>query len=112
MDSPPFKLPPADSLPGQEATLQEIIRFASTVDPTAHFRDQWGAEYTDNVSSLWGRCVQLYKAGAPASGTPEELLMCLTYDCVLGPYLGVPEPHKLSFLRWLIEGIQRGLEGE
>jgi hypothetical protein len=33
-----------------------------------------------------------FEAGAAATGGPYELLICLTYDCVLGPYLGVPEP--------------------
>ena len=39
-----------------------------------------------------------------------ELLMCLQYDIVLGPALGVPDPHKLEFLRWLAKGIRNEVE--
>ena len=106
-----WKLPTPDSLPGAEASFEEIVRFARATDPTAHFHVLWRENYQANVEALWHRCVQSYKAGAAATGAPDELLMCLSYDVVLGPHLGVPEPQKLSFLRWLVEGIRRGLWG-
>ncbi len=105
-----FMLPSLEALPGTDATLPQIIRFAQSVDPTALFRERWGENYQRNVAALWDRCVQSYKAGVTASEPPDELLMCLTYDVVLGPYLGVPEPHKLPFLLWLIDGVRRGLQ--
>ena len=102
-------MPSPGTLPGPAATLEEIIRFAHSVDPTAHFRDRWGADYTTNIQALWGACVESFKAGAPTAAPPDELLMCLTYDVVLGPYLGVPDPHKLPFLRWLLDGTRKSL---
>ena len=105
----PFRLPSPETLPDTDATLEQIIRFAQSVDPTAYFQDRWGKGYRTNVQALWSRCVQSYKAGAVAAGPPDELLMCLTYDVVLGPSLGVPDPHKLHFLRWLLDGVRRGL---
>ncbi len=105
-----LRLPSPEALPETDAALEEVIRFAHSVDPTAHFHDRWGDEYKTNVQTLWHRCVQSYKAGAAATGAADELLMCLTYDVVLGPYLGVPDPHKLPFLRWLIAGVRRGLQ--
>ncbi len=104
-----FKLPTLEDLPGTDATLTQIIGFARSADPTALFHERWGDNYRRNVAALWDRCVQAYKAGVEAQGPAEELLMCLTYDVVLGPYLGVPEPHKQPVLLWLIEGIRRGL---
>jgi hypothetical protein len=68
-----------------------------------------GEDYTSSVRSLWERCVQAYKNDDAAPEAVDELLMCFAYDVVLGPYLGVPEPHKLAFLHWLIDGIRRGL---
>ncbi len=105
-----FTLPKLEALPGTDATLPQIIRFAQSVDPTALFRDRWGKVYQQNVAALWEHCVQSYKAGVEAPGSAEELLMCLTYDVVLGPYLGVPEPHKRPFLVWIIEGVRRNLQ--
>jgi hypothetical protein len=105
---PPSKTPSSEALPGADATLEQIIRFARSVDPVEHFRDRWGDEYETKVRALWEGCVESYKAGVPASAQPDELTMCLSYDLALGPYLGVPEPHKLPFLRWLIEGIRVG----
>ncbi len=81
------------------------------MDPTAYFQDRWGEEYRKNVQNLWHRCVQSYKAGVAAKGAADELLLCLTYDVILGPYLGVPDPHKLLFLRWLIDGVRQSLLG-
>ena len=66
----------------------------------------WGDDYASRARELWNRCVEAHKAGVPPPAPPEELMMCLDYDLALGPYLGVPEPNKLHFLRWLIEGIR------
>jgi|WetSurMetagenome_2_1015567.scaffolds.fasta_scaffold72395_3 hypothetical protein len=106
----PFKLPMPDALPGANATLEQIRRFAHFNDPTAHFQRCWGDEYKKNAQSLWRQCIQSYKAGSPPGGTSEELLMCLTYDIVISPYLGVPDSNNLPFLRWLLEGIRLKLE--
>ena len=108
----PLKLPYPESLPGTDATLEESIRFARASDPTQHFRDKWGTEYASHVRALWGRSVEAYLAGAKPPGGADESLMCLAYDIVLGPYLGVPEPHKLLFLRWLIEAMRTDLRAE
>jgi hypothetical protein len=35
---PPLVLPSADRFPSAGSTLEEIVRFACAVDPTAHFR--------------------------------------------------------------------------
>lgn len=103
----PWKMPTPETLPGENATLEDIIRFAHSVDPTMHFRDRWGEDYPTNVRDLWERSVESFKAGAATTAMPDELLMCLTYDVVLGPYLGVPDPHKLPFLRWLLDGVRK-----
>jgi hypothetical protein len=81
--------------------------FACAVDPTVHFRARWGESYKANLEALWRRCVESYLAGDPAPSPADELLMCLAYDVILGPSLGVPGPHKLPFLRWLIAGVRR-----
>ena len=104
-------LPAASALPGTDATLQQIIRFAQSVDPTAQFRLRWGENYQTKVRFLWDQCVQSYNAGEEPQESVDELLMCLAYDVVLGPYLGVPEPHKRPFLLWLIDGVRKGLQG-
>jgi len=109
-DAPsPLSLPSLEALPKADATLEQVIAFAHSVDPTAHFQELWREDYRTNIQSLWERCVQSYKAGVAAPAPPAELLMCLTYDVVLGPYLGVPDPHKLLFLRWLLDGVRDGL---
>jgi hypothetical protein len=110
LDTPAsWKLPQLEALPGADATLGEIIRFANSTDPTALFHNRWGRDYQTNVQGLWHRCFESFKAGTAAPASPDELLMCLTYDVVLGPYLGVPDPHKLPFLRWLIDALRKNL---
>ena len=104
---PPLVLPSADRFPPAGSTLEEIVRFARAVDPTVHFRARWGDSYKPNLEALWRRCVESYLAGDPEPGPADELLMCLAYDVILGPSLGVPGPHKLPFLRWLIAGVRR-----
>ena len=83
--SSPLRLPSLKDLPGKGATLKELIRFACSVDPTAHFQARGGKEYQTSVQALWHRCVQDYKQRIPAAGAVDELLMCLAYDVVLGP---------------------------
>jgi hypothetical protein len=107
----PTWLPSPEALPGADATLEQIIRFAHAADPTADFQARWGEAYKTNVQALWERCVRAYMTGVAATDAADELIMCLTYDIVLGPCLGVPDPHKLPFLRWLIDGIWQGLRG-
>jgi len=84
-----------------------MIRFADAYNPSPHFQKKWGENYQSNLGSLWERFVQAYKSGAVTPGSPDEMLMCFAYDIVLGPHLGVPEPHKVMFLRWLIDGIRQ-----
>ena len=106
----PFRLPDPAALPPPGASLQQVIRFADAHDPTLHFRARWGSAYAGEATALWGACVAAFKAGAPPPGSAEDLLMCLAYDCVLGPYMGVPEPHKAQFLDWLLDGLRQRLE--
>ena len=40
-------------------------------------------------------------------GGAKELLLCMGYDVALGPYLGVPETHKVHFYRQLVKAIQQ-----
>jgi hypothetical protein len=105
----PWKMPAPEELPGTDATLERIIRFAQSVDPVTHFRDRWGEEYKTNVRALWERSIESFKAGTAMPAPPDEMLMCLAYDVALGPYLGVPNPHKLPFLRWLLDGVRKSL---
>ncbi len=102
-------MPPAEALPRDRASLREIIHFAWAYDPTEHFLERWGENYKAKVEALWHGCVQSFLAGTPAAGEADELLLCLVYDCVLGPGLGVPESLKEGFLRWLVDGIRRAL---
>ena len=101
--------PTLDWLPESNASLRDLIRFADSYNPAPHFQMKWGADYQSNVSSLWQRFVQEYKRGSIATGPTDELLMCLAYDVVLGAHLGVPEPHKVAFLQWLIDGLRRSM---
>ncbi len=104
----PFGDTPAlESLPARDSSFIELIRFADAYNSAPHFRKRWGDDYQSNVGSLSGRYVQAYKSGALASGPLDELLLCLAHDVAVGPYLGVPEPHTLAFLRWLIDGIRQ-----
>jgi hypothetical protein len=106
---PKPSLPTLETLPQTDASLYQIIRFARSAEPTEYFHDLWGEQYRTKVQALWDRCLQSFKAGTAVEGEPEELLMCLAYDIALGPYLGVPDPHKLFFLRWLIAGMRERL---
>jgi hypothetical protein len=106
---PLLKLPSLESLPTEAASLAEIGKFISTFDPTEYFRERWQEDYVSNISSLHRRCIESYRAGLAATEPADELLMCVTYDFILGPYLGVPEPHKLPFLLWLVNGIRQQL---
>ena len=98
-----------ESLPDNGADLRVMIRFSDSYNPLPHFQSLWGNEYRTRVSELWDRCVRAYKGLEAPPSDVRELLMCLQYDIVLGPALGVPEPHKLSFLHWLIDKIRGSL---
>jgi hypothetical protein len=86
-----------------------MIRFISTFEMplVRQFRERWGEQYTQRVRAHWSECVRRFHCGAAAKGPADELLLCLAYDCVLGPYLGVPEPHKVAFWEWLVAGIRQ-----
>jgi len=103
----PLKMPDPEALPDSQASLRDIIRFASVFDPTAHFQERWGDDYKERAQGLWRQCVESFKAGAPPNVESGELLLCLAYDCSLGPYLAVPEPHKQHFLHWLMDGLRK-----
>jgi hypothetical protein len=107
-----FPLPAPEDLPGPEAALADLVRFARTTDPTTHFRERWGAEYRDRAASLWRACVEAFGAGEEPPAPPDELLLCLCYDVTLGPHLGAPDSRKLAFLHWLVEGLGRSRSAE
>ena len=98
-------MPSHDVVPGKDATLRDFIRFSDTFNPLPHFQEQWGDDYTARVRELWEQCVRAFEDNAATEADIGELLMCLQYDIVLGPALGVPDPHKLRFLRWLTDAI-------
>lgn len=79
-----WRLPPSETLPETDATLEQIIRFAHSVDPTAHFHDRWAEEYRTNAQALWHRCVQSYKAeaaaAAPDAPTAAKLALSLALE--------------------------------
>jgi hypothetical protein len=108
-----FRMPPLESLPNDQVTLAEVVRFIGTFELALirHFQAQWGDEYRSRVQTLWKTCITTFQDGLPAAGRPDDLLMCLVYDCVVGPYLGGPGPQTLKFWLWLIEGVRRQLAG-
>src|SRR5262245_18760542 len=105
----PFQLPPIDSLPPTGTSLQDMIRFVGAFEmPVIRlFQERWGQRYKQRVQACWSDSIRRFKAGGAAEGPADELLLCLAYDCILGPYLGVPEPHKLVFWEWLVEGVRQ-----
>jgi hypothetical protein len=66
--------PSAENLPNTDATLEQIIRFAHSADPTMHFREQWGEEFTTNMQALWHRCIQSFKIGVKGSKKLRPLI--------------------------------------
>lgn len=103
---PVWKVPPPEAMPGPEVTLEEIVRFSRSADPTEYFRARWGDEYKDNARAVWARCAEAYRTGAAQPGDPDELMLCLAHDLVIAPYLAVPESTQLPFLHWLIDGMR------
>ena len=103
------KMPSQKFVPKEDATLSDFIRFSRMFNPFPHFEEIWGDEYTTKVGELWQRCVRSFKEDMMGSANVAELLMCLQYDIALGPYLGVPDTHKVRFLKWLVEGIKSKL---
>ena len=101
----------AKDLPKPNASLKTIIRFSRKNDPLLVFIEKWGDKYKERTEALWNQCVAAYKNQDMMNKSVEELLFCLSYDIALGPYLGVPDPHKLPFLRWLIENIRSTIDG-
>src|SRR3954469_23351917 len=89
--------------------LEGMIRFISTFELPLirQFRDRWGEQYRERLQAHWAECVRRFRSGAAASGPADELLLCLAYECILGPYLGVPESHKREFWAWLVVGIRQ-----
>ena len=105
-----FRMPGLESLPGLDASFRDIGRFLHDHDPTLHFHRIWGHDYQENVRSLWQRLSSAFKDGATAAGQADELLMCMAYDWVLGPHLGMPDSKKQEFLMWLLDAIRHRLE--
>lgn len=102
-------VPNRQDLPDESATLREIIRFSDRFNPLPHFQSLWGDEYKTRVADLWRRCIESFKNNSPPPTDIGELLMCLQFDIVLGPYLPVPDSNKLQFLQWLVNGIRMEL---
>jgi hypothetical protein len=105
-------MPPLEALPAATASLEEIGRFAMLFDRTGHFRERWGERHRPNVDALWKKCVSAYRGDRSATEPADELMLCLAFDWILGPYLGVPEREKLSFLRWLLSQIRGQMSSE
>ncbi len=107
--SQPFRLPEADALPRPDTSLEGMICFISSFELPLirQFRERWGERYAERVRAHWSECVRRFESGAAAEGPADELLLCLAYDCILGPCLGVPERHKLQFWAWLVAGIRQ-----
>jgi hypothetical protein len=87
--SQPFRPPESDSLPPAGTSLEGMIRFISTFELPLirQFRDRWGEQYKQRVQAHWSVCIRRFQSGTAAEGPADELLLCLAYDCILGPYL-------------------------
>ena len=110
-----IELPPARELPPENADLREYIRFADRFNPAIHARQrfddpEWAQAYRQYVSGIWQRFTQQYKDGEPIDADPRELLLCLSYDVAVGPYLGVPESSRTAFYQQLIRAVATQLD--
>lgn len=98
-----------DLFPRSDASLSEIIRFVDSLDPVPKFRKLWGDDYAKTVEILWQRCTRTFSDAGLIDLSPDELILCLKYDCAMAPYLSRPESESLRFYRWFTKQIQKSL---
>ncbi len=101
-------LPQLEDIPS-EIDLSTVKEFIRQFDPTASYRQRWGANYLDNMQTLWNSQIERFQSSLPADVACEDLLMVMTFDYYLGPSLGVPSDRKVDFFAWLCAGMKRGL---
>ena len=104
----PWPLTPSlDDLPNETQPAEYLNVFSDKFNPLPYFRRTWGEDYGENIGEIWRACVESFREnGAPPLCSLEEFLLCLQYDRVLGPALGVPEPDKTPFHYWLVKRIE------
>lgn len=97
-----------EDLPAPQATLAEVIRFASAHDPTLTFQARWGTDYRSLAMELWQCLLEAYQDKRPAveEFSREEMLMGLNYDIAAGAHVQARDPSQ-SFHQWLIQGLRQ-----
>jgi hypothetical protein len=94
------------NLPKTDADLKELIAFCRQNDPSREFEKRWGSEYRERVRELWGASTYAFKSGQPTGYSPDELLMCMAYDVIVAPYIGVPEDISHSYLQTMLRELR------
>lgn len=105
-----LKLPARNEVPGPQATAGQFRDFVQQFDPTAEFRQLWGADFTEHAGTLDEMLTGQLQAGRLVPDAPlPELLMCFCRMWAMAPYLGMDSVE--AFLRnpralWLLDGIR------
>lgn len=81
----------ATALANAEADLGSLIRFVRAHDPTARFREVWGADYQVRLDELLPRTEAAVSQPGPFTGSANELLLSMAHLVAAAPYLGLPE---------------------
>lgn len=99
---------PLDELPGPQADLHDLVRFAAAHDPTPEFQAEWGAAYAARARELWESHRAVFVSGAPLpdGDSIRELLLCMNYQIAAAPYLPVSADEVKALCHWLVGGMR------
>ncbi len=86
-------------------SYHDVKKLISNYDQVAYFKDLWGDNYYKNIEDSWENHISKFKNDEDITVNWRELVLVITFDYYLGPYVGLPEKVKLKFYNWIITEI-------
>lgn len=98
--------PNINDIPDLRESFHEVSAFINRFDQVPYFQALWSDSYYGNIEAHWEHHIQSFKDGAPPSEGWRVLVLIITFDYYLGPYVGLPGSVKKKFYQWLLDEIK------
>lgn len=82
-------------LPASGASLEAILGSSRAANVSVRYRERWGPEQYKARGADAATCNRRFRDGMAATGSSDELLLCLDHDITVAAYLNMPRSFSL-----------------
>jgi len=98
--------PSFEDIPSELESYHSIKRFIDKFDQLESISLSLGDNYRTHLNNNWKNAIDKFKSNQEIAYPWQELIMILSYDYYLGPYIGLPESEKIKFYTKILDHLR------